>query len=169
MVAIWLMPARDAAEHLTSLIGNLAAKYDAPLFDPHVTLDAGRMDPERTIASVQEIAAPRAFELAVEHVGQSENFTKTLFVQFRPSEELQQFVDLLRKEVGSDTEYQLNPHLSLIYKRMFEPETAALARSTTIEVPSVTFDRLRVITGPDQTKTREDVESWQILAERKLG
>jgi len=41
VLAYWLLPAPPAREFFRATIGRLAAQYDAPLFEPHLTLAVG--------------------------------------------------------------------------------------------------------------------------------
>lgn len=41
MIAYWLLPDESASRYFSVLIHELAAKFDAPIFDPHVTIYAG--------------------------------------------------------------------------------------------------------------------------------
>jgi hypothetical protein len=38
IITYWLCPAEPARSHFAELIDNLAARFDAPVFEPHVTL-----------------------------------------------------------------------------------------------------------------------------------
>ena len=41
IVAYWLTPAEPARSFFASTIAELAARFDAPIFEPHVTIYAG--------------------------------------------------------------------------------------------------------------------------------
>lgn len=168
MVAFWLMPSAETADFFASLIRTLAVEQDAPVFDAHLTLYAGRIDEAAAIAALHVAPTSETYELVVEGIDHSGKFTKTVFVQFRASTELQQLSDALRELVNGARDYQLNPHLSLIYKDLPESARFDLARTLTMPFERVTFDRLRVIAAHDDTTSREDVESWRVLAESSL-
>ena len=99
----------------------------------------------------------------------SAKFTKTLFVQFAPSPELAQLSEDLRRASVSRNDYELNPHLSLIYKEMDEEMKRRLANSITLPFTEVTFDGVKAIISPAEIKKREDVETWRVVAEQKLA
>ena len=106
--------------------------------------------------------------MEVERVAVSEEFTKTVFVQFRPSVEASRMSAAFGAAVGGNAGYHFNPHLSLIYKDMAESEKEELARSVDLPFKSVTFDSLQVIACPAEIRQRSDVEAWRKLGERTL-
>lgn len=169
MVAFWLMPAPVARDFFSARVRELAARFDAPVFDPHVTLFGGSIDPDRAVSALRQVRSVRAaYTLEIESVDWSDKYTKTLFVQFKPSAELNALSEEIGAVAGCSERYQFNPHLSLIYKKLEAPEQAQLAASFSIPFEQVEFDRVRVITGRAQTSSREDVEAWRTLDERRL-
>ena len=65
-------------------------------------------------------------------------------------------------------EYQLNPHLSLIYKEMTPEARADVAASITLPFTEVTFDCAKAIVCPRSIRSREDVENWRVVASQRL-
>src|ERR1700731_2516080 len=118
-LAYWLEPAQAARDFFAAAIAELAARFDAPLFEPHVTVYAGRKgdeNPEEMLRGALANCEP--FRLSVRDIQCSDEFTKTVFVQFEPSPELLRLNRALQQGSTLHDEYQLNPHLSLIYKEM---------------------------------------------------
>jgi hypothetical protein len=170
MVAFWLVAAADERAFFSSLIDLLAVRFGAPRFEPHVTLLGGHdIDPERAAEALRKLPPIEPIELEIERIDFSDKFTKTLFVQFRQSSEAGALADAIREATGSKTDYQLNPHLSLVYKDLPKREKAEVADSLELPFEDVVFDTVKVITGPAGTSTREDVEAWQTLGERRLS
>jgi len=98
----------------------------------------------------------------------SGKFTKTLFVQFAPDPTLAELSGDLRRVSVSPGDYELNPHLSLIYKEMDEETRRRLAASITLPFEEVTFDTVKAILSPAEVESRKEVEAWRVVAERKL-
>ncbi len=167
MIAFWLMPAAEESDFLLSLIRQLAPEYDAPLFEPHVTVYADDIEAPTAVAALREIEGLSCFTLSFECVSYSHKFTKTVFVQLLPSPRLQQLSETLRERVTGGG-YDLNPHVSLIYKGLPSTIKAAVAGSINIPFQQILFDRIKVISGPNQTQTSADVEAWRTLAETRL-
>ena len=84
MTAFWLMPAREERDYFASLIADLARRFDAPVFEPHVTLFGGQIAEAAAIDVLQQSAARAPIELEVERIEFSEKFTKTVFVPISP-------------------------------------------------------------------------------------
>jgi 2'-5' RNA ligase superfamily protein len=57
------------------------------------------------------------FQLSVRNIQYADEFTKTVFVQFEPTSPLSRLSHALQQASAWHDEYQLNPHLSLIYKK----------------------------------------------------
>jgi cyclic phosphodiesterase-like protein len=169
VIAYWLMPAEPARRFFYSLIANLARRYDAPVFEPHVTIHVGKDD-----ASAAEIAVAKAGRdfktisaksLAID---QSDQLIKTLFVQFAMNERLQQLNAMIRNAAKDSCEYELNPHLSLLYKNIPTTARRELADSIKLSFSEVLFDGLRAVRCISPTRNRADIEGWRVVATRTL-
>ena len=170
MVAFWLVPAVEERDFFAALIDLLAVRFDAPRFEPHVTLFGGTdISEEQAIQVLEQLPRMKPIKLYVDGVEFSEKFTKTLFVQFDEAPEASGLTDSIRKATGSASEYQLNPHLSLVYKKLPQREKAEVADSLEMPFEVVTFDAVKVITGPAKISGREDVEAWKTIGERRLA
>ena len=164
-LAFWLMPSADAKPFFVSLVQELARRFDAPVFEPHVTLQGAEMDGEDAIASFAKIAAKHSpIDLQIAGIEFSTEFTKTLYVQFRVSHEATALSDAL----ASDNGYHFNPHLSLLYKTMAATEKSELARGITIPFEHVRCDALKLVSVPRPVRGPEDVHTWRVLAEQPL-
>ncbi|MFN2623531.1 MAG: 2'-5' RNA ligase family protein [Chthoniobacterales bacterium] len=169
IITYWICPAEPARHQLAWIIGDLARRFGAPVFEPHVTIysaDAANENPE---VALERVVKNRAqYALSIRGLDFSEEFTKTLFVQFAPDAELKQLSEDLRSASASPGDYQLNPHLSLIYKEMEEETKRRLAASITLPFTEVVFDTVKALLAPAEIKSRKEVEAWRIVAERKL-
>jgi 2'-5' RNA ligase len=169
ILAYWLIPAEPALSYFQSLIRDLSSQFDAAQFEPHLTLyvtEVGKDDP----ASVLEkaLAGFQPLRLAVTGIDYSAEFTKTLFVQFRPDETLPKLSAKLRSTSVLQCEYQLNPHLSLIYKTMSPETKMQIANSLCLPFTEVEFDSVKAVVSPAKIETSEDVNSWRVVATRRL-
>ena len=167
-VAFWLMPAADAKAVFTSLINDLAERLDAPVFEPHVTLQGAELEEQRALELLETVAATNEpLQLQVEGIEFSEKYTKTLYVQFRPSAEATELSNALARAVD-DGGYQFDPHLSLLYKTLPAAAKPELARQTRIPFERVRFDAVQLVRIPRAIKSAEDVRAWRTIAERRL-
>jgi hypothetical protein len=169
IVTYWLCPAEPERNQFARLIGDLAVRFDAPAFEPHVTIhvtSAERENPETVLD--QTVKGRRPYLLSVRGLDYSDKYTKTLFVQLVPDTELAQFSEDLRRASASPGDYQLNPHISLLYKTMDEETKRQLAASIILPFAAVSFSRVKAVLSPAEIKSRADVEAWRVIAECSL-
>src|SRR2546423_4443028 len=169
IITYWLCPAEPAREHFGAIIGDLAARFDAPVFEPHMTVYVAEADGENPEAVLQKVLnGLQPFRLAVSRLDYSDKFTKTLFVQFAPHARLTRFSEDLRSASASPSDYQLNPHLSLLYKEMDQETKRWLAASITLPFTEAAFDSVRAVISPAEIKSRTEVDAWRVAAEYRL-
>jgi Cyclic phosphodiesterase-like protein len=169
ILTYWLIPAEPARSHFRSFIQDLARRFDAPIFEPHLTLyvtEPGNENPADVLREAFRNIKPPSLSIAA--VNYSDKFTKTLFVEFRPNEMLSGLNERLRADSTSQREYRLNPHLSLIYKTMPRETKAQLANSLRLPFDEVRFDTAKAVISPAKIELRADVEAWRIVAEESF-
>lgn len=163
------MPAEPARSHVGSLIRDLALRFDAPLFEPHVTLYVTQAAKENPAAVLQSVLADfKPLRLFVSGLDCSDKFTKTLYVQFRPDPAVQRLSEKLKAGSVCQREYELNPHLSLLYKTMAVGAKREIMNSLHLGFTEVQFDSVKAVVSPATIESREDVESWRIVATQSL-
>ena len=170
IIAYWLCPAEPPRQHFAAIIEDLAARFDAPVFEPHMTVYVANADGENPGAVLQKVLdGLQPFRLAVSRLDYSDKFTKTLFVQFAPDAGLARFSEDLRSASASRVDYQLNPHVSLLYKEMDQETKRRLAVSMTLPFTEVNFDRVKAIVSPAEITSRTEVDAWRVVAEHRLA
>ena len=170
IVAYWLMPAEPARTYFVSLIADLAARFDASVFEPHLTIYVTTAGSEKADEVIQRVFADCGpYRLVISGTAYSDEFTKTVFVEFQPNEELIRLSGNFRRASAGQDEYQLNPHLSLIYKTMSRATKEEIATSLRFPFDEVLFDSAKAVISPADIKSREDVESWRVLAVQSLN
>jgi hypothetical protein len=169
-VSYWLVPAEPDKSRCSEIITALAKRFDAPIFEPHVTIYSGPFGASDDVAEVIESTALAfsEFTLRTECLAHSAQFTKTVFVQFFPDARLEALSERLKVRSRDRADYQLNPHLSLIYAPLPSAVREQLVRDLSL-LPLMRFDELKVIKTGGPTQTRSDVEAWRVLASRKLA
>ncbi len=95
-------------------------------------------------------------------------FTKSLFIQLQPSPCLQTISDALRAQTLTTSDYELDPHLSLMYQLVSESEKQQIIASIELPNSRITFDEVSVISAPTPTRTPADVARWKEVCRRKL-
>jgi 2'-5' RNA ligase len=167
-VSYWLMPAGPDRETLSQVIRELAARYDAPMFDPHVTIYSGPLQESDAVPEIvsETAAAFSSFALSTTGIAHSEQFTKTLFIELAGNDVLTRLSRRLKQEMSTQNEYELKPHLSLIYAAL--PTQAREQLEHELRIPQrIRFDSIRAIRH-QRTTTRRDVEAWETVGEAQL-
>ncbi|PYJ25049.1 MAG: hypothetical protein DME91_05935 [Verrucomicrobia bacterium] len=166
----WLIPAKPAYSFFQNLINDLARRYDAPVFEPHMTIHVGlhRFDvAEKAIAKAA--ACSGRIEAKMLEISHSSEFTKTLFVQFRLNAKLSRLNEIIRDAAQDSSDYQLEPHLSLLYKKMSPAARRELANSIKLPFSLVVFDSIKVVRCVSPTQSRADVEAWRVVAGKRCS
>ncbi len=169
IVAYWLTPAEPTRSFFVSTVGELAARFDAPLFEPHMTIYAAREGediPGEVLSRALTDCNP--FRLSVRNIRYSDEFTKTVFVQFEPSPPFSELSRAFQQASALHDEYALNPHLSLIYKKMTRSAKTEVAAAVSLPFTEVLFDSAKAVICPARIESRQDVEAWRIAAVQRL-
>ena len=161
--AYWLLPEPPVCEALSQEIAKLAEQFGAPLFKPHVTvfiaLENSR-DPREVLLELGHVD----IKLTIRSVRFSEQFTKTLFVQFEKNVVLQQLGDAIWKASGAGERYLIVPHLSLLYARLPTTKKRALANKMRLPLAELRFTSICAMRCARPTRTAAEVEQWKLLA-----
>src|SRR6478735_6493380 len=146
VIAYWLIPSELAHSFFQRVINDLARRYDAPAFEPHVTIHVGA---DRADAAKHALgdAARQCKLMGLTPLGldQSDEFIKTLFVQFAMNAELQQINGIIRQAANDLSQYEVRPHLSLLYKNLAAASRRELAASISVPLSDVTFDTIKAV------------------------
>jgi Cyclic phosphodiesterase-like protein. len=169
VIAYWLIPSEPAHSFFQRIINDLARRYDAPVFEPHVTIHVGVDRPCAAKHALDDAARQcKLMRLTPLGIDQSAEFIKTLFVQFAMNAELRQINDIIRETAHDSSQYELKPHLSLLYQNLGAAIRAELTASITVPFSEIAFDSLQAIRCISPTQTGADVEAWELIAARML-
>lgn len=167
VVAYWLMPAKAERDLFCDIIRILCKQFDAPSFDPHVTLLSTEEDGQSPENAVRKIDVP-PIRLAVRDVAFSSEFRKTLFVRVNPSKRLQDLIVDLGRATKSRTKRLADPHVSLLYKTLAPKVQKELAAAIKLPLTEATFDSISAVGSVSPIETAADVQAWKILAKKSL-
>ena len=170
VIAYWLIPSESAQSFFQRIINDLAHRYDAPVFEPHVTIHVGADGADAAKNALGDAAREcKLIGLTPLGIDQSDEFTKTLFVQFAMGAELRKTSDMIRQAANDSSQYELNPHLSLLYKNLAAPTRRELAASINVPFSEVTFDAIKAVRCVSPAKSGADVEAWHVVAAASLS
>jgi len=167
-IVFWLVPAQPERELFHGIISILAQQLDAPPFAPHVTLFSIGSD-VRLVNRVLKTIKREPLRLTLNGVRFSSQYTKTLFAQFRPSEELNELVAVMQNAGGKRTAKITDPHLSLCYKNLSAATKKRLSQLIRVPLRDVLFDTVYAVRCSASTRTAADVASWEIIARRRMS
>jgi 2'-5' RNA ligase len=164
VIAWWLLPAEPARAYFQEIIERLAAKYDGPAFEPHLTLAVG---PDRRDKAERTLAGLTTGSIGLRFIGLSfsPRFIRTFFVRFAPSAALLH----LRDSLGMMATEPFDPHLSLLYQKLPGAEQKRLAVEIQLPFRTVTFDCVAATRCRLPVTTAADVNAWETITSRRLG
>jgi 2'-5' RNA ligase len=170
VIAYWLIPSESACSFFQRSINDLARRFDAPVFEPHVTIYVGA---DRADAAKNALGAAarkcNLIELTPVGIDQSDEFIKTLFVQFAMNAELRKINGIIRDTANDSSQYELEPHLTLLYKNLVAATRCELAASIDVPLFEVTFDAIKAVRCVSPAESSADVEAWRVIAAASLS
>jgi 2'-5' RNA ligase len=169
VIAYWLIPAEPAHSFFRRIVNDLAERYNAPVFEPHVTIHVGPNSPDKAERALSKAARDcKQIKLKVLEIDHSSEFIKTLFVQFALNRQLRLLNQSIRDAAPDSSDYQLNPHLSLLYKVLSIQDRRLLTHSIEVPFSEVIFDSLKAVRCISPTQSSADLEAWRVVAEKPL-
>jgi hypothetical protein len=167
-IVYWLIPAAPKRELFRELIRILAKQFDAPRFEPHLTIIAAPEDRESPREILRAIKAS-PIRLKIRDISFSTKFTESLFVRFSTGKAFEKLAADLACATGSRAKPPAQPHVSLLYKDL--PATSKKQLASAIKLPfrEVVFDSIKAVRCTAPTKTSAEVESWRVLAAKNLN
>lgn len=167
VIVYWLIPAKPQRELLRQIIDILASQFDAPRFEPHLTIFATAKDRGSPRKVLQRIKVS-PFRLTVGGIAFSSQFTKTLFVRLKNERAIEKLSSDLAGLTHSPRKSVRDPHVSLLYKKL--PTLIKRELASTIRLPfaRIAFDSLKAMRCTSPTRTPAEVRAWRVVATRKF-
>jgi 2'-5' RNA ligase len=161
--SLWIVPEGEVRHRLAVLIAELARRFGGPVFDPHVTLLAGRPGPAASVIAQAEEVMRGAETFPVRFVGPEvgDSYFRSLYLRVESSAELLAIHGAARDAFGRTEEVPFFPHLSLLYGA---PPSPAVIAEVRLGVPDG-FDARTV----DLYSTEGEVERWHRVRRFRLG
>lgn len=160
--ATWLTFSNDDEEYLTKVIRDLGTQYSAPYFVPHITIyglvQIKLFQLEKIVKKNSEIVS---FPVRKRSILQSGNFWKTVYIQIARNRILDELYSKLSDELRNYTDYEFNPHISLIYKTTDVSERKKIMRNITVR------SEFR-ISGLAIQEFDENILKWRIVRKYDL-
>jgi len=167
--SIWLMPEAGDEAVLQSIVDELADRFGAPRFRPHLTMV------EEMSRSVEELTAPTnkiaaglsAFDAPVREIGTSPLYFRSFYARFDSAGPLR---ELKRRAIATIAPADLDgfmPHISLLYGVADGPEkrTAQEAIARRLAGRPIRFDRLSIVASAKEIA----IADWAVRFSAGLG
>ena len=158
--ALWAIPTPSDRRWLAKIIQDFSQDYGTPVFEPHLTVYSGTVQSEESLEALLKTlqAQTKPFQLEVAGLDYTDRFLRTGFIALEPSDRLAQLYQNVRDALRQPIDYDLSPHLSLIYKQMsLEKKRLAMLRIV-LSVQAITFDSLKIVMPGAQGW--EDIAGW---------
>jgi 2'-5' RNA ligase len=160
---LWLVPTGNAYDKFSNLIKSLAKKYDAPIFEPHVTLlgDIEISEEEAVKKTEQLVANQKSFPLNLGSVDYQDFHFRTLFVRAEPTKFLQNLHKRAKQIFQMDIPPYM-PHLSILYGTYPEElKKGIISEIGSTKEASWIVDKVTLIKGGE-------VSEWKTIKEFPL-
>lgn len=169
--SVCLIPDKEGEAFLDSIIISLAQKYSTYPFIPHLTIYGATPASKEKINKAVDVALKniKPFIVKVNRLNYSDDFKKTLFIEFEMNKSLQKIHSTLRSKLKSYKDYLLNPHLSLIYKHNLPDEEKIKIINSLEMKKEFTFGRCAIISATRSLIEETDVTDWQTVYEKILS
>lgn len=163
-VSIWLIPSEKDKKYLGQLIKELANKYEASQFPPHITIYSTEV-PTDQVEQVRKILIKASqnftpITLLLSSIAHNDNLFQSLFVEFQENKAIYNLNEHFRKELEHYGGYSFTPHLSLLYKEIDSQEKEKIIEQLSIP-QELTFDRLGIMVHKNP-EDRNNIESWKV-------
>lgn len=162
-VAFWLLPAVPDHARLSAIVDALCREFDAPPFEPHLTLHVGECVQDDVGALLRRVvAAAEPMALVASGTSHSRALFKTLFVEFAPDPRPAALQAALARELATRSDYALEPHVSLLYKTLPAVRRAALARRFDFRGEQFAFDQIAAVMPANGSPDWTPVDGWRV-------
>lgn len=173
--SFWLIPENSQKKLLEKIIIDLSNKYKSYPFIPHVTFyHFENNQNQKEIINLLEENFANANKISVEFekLDYSNIFTKTLYCQMKTNNQLQNLYQKAKKIFLKYGDYQLNPHLSLIYKNnmKIDDKEKEIKKIMPLIPKKINFNKLALIIREKRSiKKEKDVLEWKEILNINLG
>ena len=169
--SVWSIFDEADEKYLSSIVADFNKGYRTDYFRPHITLFGNITAPEDFLKEAIEEAAEGVspFTVMLKDVEYSPEWSKTFYMQFAESPELQRIYEELKDKFKGIADYSFDPHASLIYKTDMTEEQKLAERQHLHLKKKYKMSGLVLATPDHQKEKWIDVASWKIPYERQFG
>lgn len=168
--SFWLVPQEPDLTYFQGLINTLAERFGTVPFCPHVTLYSGPLPSALDVKNVcAALSSECSVELEVIALNHDARFSKTLYIQLKPTPLLSQLVDSLVAAIPNVQRPILDPHVSLLYHRLDVANKQALIQTITLPRTTLRFHQVQAVAAPQNFETQAHVASLRCVHSQLLS
>ena len=162
--SIWLIPGKNDQVYLQKLINRLSYEYNAPIFFPHCTLYSTSILSETKLEGIIKTIAIDTQPLFVElkRLNFTSDIWKTVIIELENSKSLTQLQKNLMKKIYRKVEYNFQPHISLMYKKLSFEKKKKIIKNLILK----NFYKMEHICI---VNTGDDIKNWNIISKIELN
>ncbi len=170
-VAFWLVPGQPERKILQDLIADLAGRFSAPEFIPHVTIYSCRRSVLQEELAIMAGLAGRCplVTLRTDGLAFSDRLTHALFVKLNSAKTLRWLREALQNELPQASIHEFEPHVSLLYQFLPASVRARLAGEIKLPMHEICFDQIWAVAIPETIHSAENLSGWQTLLSCRLA
>ena len=165
--SLWFVPAKPYFQVFEKNIKTLANTFGALPFQPHVTGFSGTAhNREAAVAIVQKAISQfklRPFILNALDLGHSEQFFQTFYIRFGANPVVGQVCRFFWNATGRDSNFRLNPHLSLLYHPLSPDKRRDLMRNFSMPLSTVPINAIWLVATGATAKGGQDHRRWEVF------
>ncbi len=169
--SICLIPDKEGLEKLNKIIESLAHRYQSFTFLPHLTVYKGVVAPFLTVKKTFDkvVSQTKPFTIKAKGLNYSERLSKTFFIEFEMNDSLKKIYSLIKADFISYGNYELDPHISLLYKNNL-PVEEKIKITNSVSIPNeITIDRCTIYSATKSIVKEEDIKDWKILEDKRFN
>jgi 2'-5' RNA ligase len=162
---------KEDNKKLLPIIKKLSNKYDkGDLFLPHISVNGSRLIDYNVAKEIANecIKGISRFKVEKESIQYSNQWSKTLFIQLKENHNLIEINKRLNKLLRQGKPpYQLNPHISLMYRSGLDSKIKYTLAKTINTPGTFTVSSIALVTG-SSVGNWKNYSNWKIVYERAL-
>ena len=161
--SIWLDLEKESRANYRKIISTLSKRLRSPLFEPHCTiygrLDIKLSDLENIVSKI--VNDSNQFSSSVKKLTIGKSYYKSLYVTLENNTSLNEVNSSCKNYFVESKKYRFDPHISLAYGQFGLEQFHRATKG--IRIPKYV-----VFSGVSIVNTRNDVEQWETVFQRKF-
>lgn len=135
MYAVWLLFQKEDELYLRKIINKLSKDYCSSTFIPHITVYGLVKAPLDILKKdiLENIKNIKPFKIKKKEISYSNNFWKTVFIDFDSESNMLHINQSLTKLLAKYASYEFKPHASLIYKKLSSEKKKKISQTLEIK------------------------------------